>query len=479
MEHVTQARSPRFVLLAFSLLAGALILRCLALSRFSLGNDEIEEVRWSHLPFHRLLLQAGEEGAHPPLEFTLQMLISRAGTSEWTRRVPSVFAGVGGIALAMFLARRWFGRAAALTTGLLLAFSPIHIRFSQEVRPYALGLFFLTGSIAAVEQYRHDPKTRVAILWFGSVLAALYTLYFAGLLSVIVSVLFISLHRRSDLRGGGLWRALPLSAVGWVLLYLPWLPFVVAVARRQPPVSRETLDRGWLTYHLQVLGTGDWRVEPLSIGSWVFWALVGIGLLEAWRARSALLTSAWLVLGGASQLLVLQLRPHFAAVRHLLPSWLAAVLLAGYAIQLLVDHRGLAAIGLVAVCAIVTQDIITLDDYYSQGRPEWDKVASYLRERVQPGEHVVAANGWAFRNLGYYWSDERQGLEGVALERAGPRIEGPAWIVAAACPLRDEARQLVEGLELKATFPSTNRCTIRFVPLGSSIAVPSGICTGG
>jgi mannosyltransferase len=461
--------------LAIGILLGALFLRCLAIDRFSLGNDEIQEVRWSRLPWHQLLRQAGSEGAHPPLEFSLQMVISKAGAPEWVRRVPSVLAGVGGVALAMFLARRWFGRIASLVSGLLLACSPIHIRFSQEVRPYALGLFMLLASLAALEQYRLRPDMRFALLWFVSTLGALYTLYFAGMMSVLVSVVFIFLYRKTRLKA--LWRTLPFTIAGWSILYLPWLPLVVSVAWRPPLFGRETLDRAWLTYHLQVLGTGDWKVESISMGSYVFWAFVCIGLIAAHRSRPAVLMSAWLVLGGALQLIILQLRPHFPAVRHFLPSWLAGALLAGYAIHLAERHAFSLGLYLAGLGVILLADFQTLGAYYDHGRPQWNAVAGYLRQHAEPGERIVAASGWGFRNLGFYWVDEQLGRIDVPLERAGATVPGPAWIVTATCPMSAEIRRRLDELELMAAFPTTNYCEIRYLPDGSKLTATSGICS--
>lgn len=467
----------RFEILAFVVIGLALVLRCVSLDRFSLGNDEIDEVRWSREPYARLIQRAADDGVHPPLEFSVQAVLSRAGAPEWVRRVPGVLAGVGAVALTLFLAGRWFGPLAGVVGGLLLAFSPIHVRYSQEVRPYSLGLLLLLAGVAALEGYRRRPRASLAGLWFLSVLAAAWTLYFAGLLAGLLGIGFIALFRKTDLRR--LWKRLPLAFAGWLVLYIPWLPAILSVARKTPPMEAEKLDLAWLAYRLQVLGTGDWLVEPLSAGSWAFWALVATGLVLAWRSRPAAFCAAWLLGGAAVLVLVLQLRPHFPAVRYLLPAWLGAVFLAAHAVARLSAKPLLRLASFVAVGLVLAFDLRTLSAYYDHGRPEWNKVADYVRRNVAPGQRVVAVNFWTFRNFGYYWADAGYGaVQRPSLEWGGERVSGPAWIVLAACPLRPDARGELDRLPLMTEFPLTNRCEVRFLAEGQSVPL-SGVCRNG
>jgi mannosyltransferase len=470
----TDRREVLFRALALAVILSSLALRLWGLDRFSLGNDEIQEVRWSRLPLSEMLGEVGRDGVHPPLEYLVQMLVSRAGGAEWAHRLPGVLAGTGGIVLMMFLARRWFGRTAALAAGALLCLSPIHLRYSQEVRPYALGLLFLTSCVAALEAYRERPRRGIAVLWFVSVAAAMYTLYFAGLVAVLVSVLYLFLYRRETPRA--LWRRLPRCLAGWCLLSLAWLPVVVAAARRPLPPAGEALDAGSWSHRLQALGTGDWRLEPLSLGSLLFWALVGIGLARAWKTRPAAVAGGWLLIGTAAEFAILRMRPHFPAVRYYLPSWLGAVLLAGGAAAVLSHRRAGRAAAALALCGIAAYDVRALREYYDHGRPRWQEVAVYCREHVRSGERLVGADGWVRRNLGYYWTDEGQGLPGVPLEWPGARLKGPAWLVVASCQFRPELRESIEALEARAFFPLTNHCVVRFVPEGTDIATPDGLC---
>ena len=453
---LSRAQRRQYVAAALGVLLLGASLRGHALGRFSLGNDEIHEVRWSHLPWPRMLAAAKREGVHPPLDYFVQTLLDRAGSPEWARRLPSVLAGIATIGLTIFLAGRWFGPIAGIAGGLLLALSPIHVRYSQEVRPYALGVMFLMASLAALEAFRERPRAVHGAGWFLSVLAAAYTLYFAGLIAALAGVAFIWTFRRTSTRP--LWRALPLTVLGWTLLYLPWLPVIFSAARSAPPgVAPERLDRAWAASRLQVFGTGDWKAEPVSIGSWAFW-----------------------LLGGAAiQVAILQLRPHYPAARYLLPSGMAAVVLAAAGVAWARARRatwpGLAAV--VAVTLVLAYDARSLHSYFSEGRPQWREVAVFLRERAKPGESLVAANSWVFRNLGYYWNEAGEPPPTVALEHSRTDVAGPAWLVLAVCPTNAAARRELDAMPLAAEFPRTNHCEIRYVPAGRTVHV-AGLCAG-
>ena len=389
-----------------------------------------------------MLAAAKREGVHPPLDYFVQTLLDRAGAPEWARRLPSVLAGIATIGLTIFLAGRWFGPIAGIAGGLLLALSPIHVRYSQEVRPYALGLMFLMASLAALEAFREKPRAVHGAAWFLSVLAAAYTLYFAGLIAALAGIAFIWTFRRTSTRP--LWRALPLAVLGWILLYLPWLPVIFSAARSAPPgVAPERLDRAWAASRLQVFGTGDWKVEPVSIGSWAFWLLVAAGLLSARRSRFAAVAAVWLLGGAAIQVAILQWRPHYPAARYLLPSLMAAVVLAAAGVAFARARRTtwLWLAALVAVALVLAYDARTLHSYFSEGDRSGERSRRFsasARSRVRASSRPTPGCFETSATTGTKRASHRRTSPSST---AGRSVSGPAWLVLAVCPTNAAARR--------------------------------------
>jgi 4-amino-4-deoxy-L-arabinose transferase-like glycosyltransferase len=78
----------------------------------------------------------------PPLYFMYLVPFYQLSHSEWLMRVASVLFGIVTIPLMYHFGTRLFNRTIGFIGALLLAFSPLHIFYSQDLRPYSLFLFF-------------------------------------------------------------------------------------------------------------------------------------------------------------------------------------------------------------------------------------------------------------------------------------------------------------------------------------------------
>ncbi len=460
---------------AVAVLVLAAMLRVAALCKFHLNNDEIAEVSWARQSSKTMMANVIRDKVHPPLDYVIQHLLTLRSAGECVRRIPAVLAGIATVALVLFIGTRAFDWKAGIIAASLLSISPTHVRYSQEIRPYALGLLALTAAISALLEYRRTRLSRWALVWFSSLLLTAYTLYFAALVAAMVSAALIFLERRENLRV--LWLSAPIIIGALVLLYLPWASVLFAVIKQPPFTQREQLNAAWLSYRLQVLGTGDWRVEPISIGSCLLWILAVVGCFIAWRSFSGRAVVVWLVGGLSAEILILQLHPHPSAVRHLLPAWIAMFLAIGAALSSILNVRGGAAIAAIVLAFIMAADAATLSAYYDHGRPDWREPAEFVSSRVTPRERVFAANGSAQLRFGYYWSE--LGTP-VPLERLPSNVRitlsGPSWIVITSCPMDPFARTTLDRQELRFSSPYTNRCEIRYLREGTTIALPRGVC---
>ena len=465
--------SPRLrVAATVAILLLAALLRFAHLHQRSLDNDEIAETRWSSLPFSEMVEAVRADMVHPPGDYFVQFVVGRIGP-EWTRPLPSVLAGIASVALLIFLGTRWVSWRAGAFAGLLLAISPIHVFYSQEVRPYSLALFCILASLAALERFAETGRRRWAAGWFVLVFMAGGTLYFAGMIAALGGMARIFLD--PDGRLEGLKRRLPLIIAAWALLYSPWFSVIRAAAGRPSPVARSPLNWEWWTWRLQSLAVGSDRTwEPVSLASWTFWSCVAAGCILSIRTRMLRVAAVMFLAGSALEIVLLQAHPHYPAVRYLMPSWIACFLLAGAALDFLSRSRYTAPAMATALLLVTGCSAIKLDEYLRGDRSDWREVAAYVHERIRPGDTLVAANPWVVRNFGYYWH-ELPPVPDLAIRRyepGGKELTGPVWIVTGGCFPREAAR----AARLMKRFPHSELAEVRYLRPQQRMSMREELC---
>lgn len=214
-----------FWVLAAGILAVAAYWRAETLTRRPLWFDE----RWTE----RVVREAPDLGAlwavgrldhaqHPPLGYAPAWLATRGDVSPARVRAPSLVAGVVSIALLAAVAGQLFGPGTALFAALLASVSVYHVDFSQEARPYMLGVAWTLALYASLFAWLRSRRP----VWMAGLAlaatAALYT-YHLALLHVAVAagtatLAGVASGRRGDPRAVHA----PLAALAAVaLLYLP------------------------------------------------------------------------------------------------------------------------------------------------------------------------------------------------------------------------------------------------------------------
>jgi len=246
---------------------------------------------------------------HPPLYYLLlHAWIRPLGSSVLAVRLLSVLIGAATVPLLYATGRRLGGERAGFLAALLLAVSPFHIYYSQEVRMYGLVTFF--GLLAWYFALRWDTGDRGRggrfLLGYAlSMTAALYTDYYAALLFLALNLVVLAHHFRArrPARDAFAW----LAAQAVVLaLYLPWLWYaagkLLTYVRFKVGVE-EYPSQGLLTYLAHHLAAFSWGHAEGFLADW-WWLgllpplLLTLGLVVAFlshrQAASTLrLGSAW------------------------------------------------------------------------------------------------------------------------------------------------------------------------------------------
>ena len=297
MTKVTSVKHLDHRLLLAAITLGAFALRVVRLDFQPLWWDEGYSMFFATRDFGTMLARTAVD-IHPPLYYALlQIWIALAGTGEDAVRLLSVVIGVATIPLIYALAHKLFGnRRVALIAALLLALSPFHIYYSQEVRMYGLVTLLCLASVYLFVQLLSMPPGKpntmlVAGAYILVTTAALYTQYYAAFIVAFeILFFFIIAFRRSPLAPRNSFVHWIAAWVSITLLYLPWViyaggklyTYVTAKVsiERYAPLDPLT----FLAQHLAVFSLGhlsDWTW--LAWGSIVLIALAVIGTASFYR----------------------------------------------------------------------------------------------------------------------------------------------------------------------------------------------------
>ncbi|NBF12325.1 glycosyltransferase family 39 protein [Pseudomonas sp. Fl4BN1] len=250
----------------------------LLLSQYSLGEI------WFH----------AAHDVHPPLYFMLlHGWIELFGDGIFSVRTFSALPGIVTVGLGVWLVALVATRRAAILAGVLLALLPTAVRYSQEVRMYALlGMLLLGATLALVYWVRQPQRWRYLVIYTLLMSLAFYTHYFTAF-CVLAHWLYLALPGLRSENGARL-----LGRPSWwlanaaiVLLYLPWVPELLDLLRHmdelkangdvgwEPPVTWSSLPA--MVWQLLIQDEGDSLPGPLFIGMPLL--LLAVSALLAWR----------------------------------------------------------------------------------------------------------------------------------------------------------------------------------------------------
>jgi mannosyltransferase len=248
---------------------------------------------------------ANDDYQHPPLAYMPAWLAAHGAATPLRLRLPSALAGLASIGLLAVLGTVLFDRWTGLLAAFLMAISIYHVDFSQEARPYMMGLTLTLAQYTALFAYLSNQRARrgasaetgrrwLVFAFAFSAVGAIYTYHLAIVhLGVAIAVALagaLSPQRELRARAGALG-----LAFAWIALALvPDLAnlrgfssarglaadHVLAVGPRffHALVARWGSGDGWVTGLYEVaFGVGSlrivWRRDAIALGL-LGWAAV-------------------------------------------------------------------------------------------------------------------------------------------------------------------------------------------------------------
>ena len=379
---------------------------------------------------------------HPPLYYLLLQAWSQVlGKSVLSVRLLSVVIGTATVPLIFVVGRRLLGRPGGLLAALLLAVSPFHIYYSQEVRMY--GLVTLLGLAALYFALRwHHPLPEAAsgqagasqvsrtaaashsapwslVAYTLAATAALYTQYYAAflLLSLNLVVIVGWVRQRRPRRELAAWLG---AQLGVALLSLPWALYaggkLATYVQFKVGVEQDP-SLGFLTYVGRHLSAFTWghAEGTLTVLWWIGLIPLAVLLLARgmlfWRRNAAerdlsrgrwpwaLAVLAVTLLCGFAVNLVLPFNPP-RSERLLLLALPAYLLLLAGALLALWHRRRAWAIGPALSFIVVT--VLSLVIFYGVARyplDDYRPVAERIRGVGLATDAILCVHPW---QVGYF-----------------------------------------------------------------------------
>jgi hypothetical protein len=394
----------------------AALVRYYDLTNAAIWSDEgFSLMLVTYSPSNILTLSARD--VHPPLYYLiLHGWVKLFGDGLLAVRGLSALAGLVNVGLGIWLMRLIATRRAAVIAGLFLALLPIAVRYSQDVRMYAiLGVWLTGGTIALVCWVRNPERTRYLVAYSLLMAAGFYTHYFT-VFYVLSHWLYLGLLQLQLFGSYSYVR----RRVWWignaviVLLYFPWLPKVVDQFNNSiqgvgwvPEVSPYTLPSA--IWRFFILNDGLILYKP------VYWLVplmfVVLAVAVVYRDRSELRSGVLLVICGFFPLVFVALvslyRPLFVE-RYL---FFSAVMIS-LALAFVSDGLKSKSMLVLLVVSVIGVGVVGLGNLYDQQNTmnnprriadnKLDKLMGVVNESFAEGDALLVYDVYIFYAASYY-----------------------------------------------------------------------------
>jgi hypothetical protein len=489
-------RAYRIGLLA--VLALAAFIRIWNLGRFSYWLDEIFQSYLIHAPRRVFWATLRLDAVHPPLDYLIDRGVECLHPSDPARKLTSAAWGTGSIAALAALLRRRGGRTIALLSAALLAGAPFHVRYSQELRPYALGTFLACISLWLVDRALVSrPTFGRATIVFAAFLATAYALYFAAAALGLAAAALVATDtasddatRRAAARRWTRWSPLFLALLA--AAYAPWWGAVREASHRisrGAPGNVLTRARLLLAFFTVSYKQEGWAFGPKALYGAMFslaLALLVAGTIACLRRPRLRFVPIW-AFGGIAMLEALRfVSPALGPFRYSLPSGMALVPIIAAGIAALLRRASTRIFGAAALAALLLFQGVALYFYNRNGRYDWNRLVAFLRSR--PSSEVIYTSGHnpqyclAYFLCGPDWltNGHRCGRPLVDLEGAVSPLNSAvasgrrAWLVLDGMPVSAEPREWSKAYP-SILFPEAEGSILKKLGAPSRESVPSPI----
>lgn len=261
-------------------------LRFYKLTYHHLWLDEVLTVNHSAGNFKTIVLELKNWASPPLFYFLLNLWMKIFGKTEFVLRLLPAIFGITTIFLIYKVGKKMFNQNTGLIASLLLAISPFHIAYSQEVRMYTLLSLLCLVSVYLLYKALNENKI---FLWLGYAVItelALYT-HNWGIFFLIAQNIYIFLFQTKNIK------KFVYAQFFIVLFYLPWVPVVFHQTGNRDIflyLSRPSINDIKLTFEAFTgigfgVGEGDVRLPQKwrDFALWMFAFLCIFGIVKEFK----------------------------------------------------------------------------------------------------------------------------------------------------------------------------------------------------
>lgn len=358
----------------------AIILAALALRLYRIGYrefwfDELGQIVVAQSGWWNAVLNTAKHAGATPLDYLITRVMLQAGQGEAILRLPAAIWGVVAIVLVFCLARIASNGSPALTAAFLLAITPQHIRYSQELRFYSLATMMALLCVYAFWQAQKRNGWQGWTLWGCVLTAGLYAHYYLAFVGA-ACCLWALLYRRNLF-----WRA-TIATGAAALLFMPWVWYDNVIYAQT--VFHPRLLPSWRQLIYAPLSNND----PLNLG---LWALVVLTIATIRHQRPIIALFALVGLVAFAGAVALDSVAGYSFYQRQALIALPFLLLAGISGLLVLLPRWRWVISAVIVAACLASFVPDLQRFYPDSYPDNGLAATalFLQHNVQPADVVV------------------------------------------------------------------------------------------
>ena len=418
----------RIILILAPLFIGLIyLLLCIANMHQSIWFDESYSAYLVRFDFGKIW-EFTSVDVHPPLYyFLLKIWAHLFGHNVETMRVMSALLGALAIVFAYLWLKYKYGGAAAVVASLLMAISPIMVRYGQEMRMYTLVILIVFAATYFLQLAIDHGKKYWWVIYAILVAAGMWTHYFCAFAWCAHVVYLFTIYGKKIFQ-----KKIILTYLLSVVLFLPWVPSLIS--------QTSAVQSGFWIGETSVASIADYWTEAMiydrasEVKSWLLilclaTAIVVTALIIRYRKKLKLLLTLAIVPVIILLLLSMPpLEPMFIS-RYVLYAMVAFYLLEGVALVMYTREKfstkwmtkkvrfyrhPVVLVGATVVLILCTT-IFGLKSVYEHGNYNfvtWQKSTSkdlydnLIVLDAMEGSPIISNSPWLYYDLSAYTSEE-------------------------------------------------------------------------